>query len=89
MFKMIGILFLALAAAAGDAHAAGLRGDAPENSRLLKLVVLSRHGVRSPTQSPEELARWASRPWPQWPGWLKLCLNKRRKTNKQIQKTLA
>ena len=44
MFKMIGILFLALAAAAGDAHAAGLRGDAPENSRLLKLVVLSRHG---------------------------------------------
>ena len=67
MFKMIGILFLALAAAAGDAHAAGLRGDAPENSRLLKLVVLSRHGVRSPTQSPEELARWASRPWPQWP----------------------
>ena len=64
MFKMLGILFLALAAAAGDAQAAGLRGDVPENGRLLRLVVLSRHGVRSPTQSPEELARGASRPWP-------------------------
>lgn len=67
MFKMLGILFLALAAAAGDAQAAGLRGNVPENGRLLRLVVLSRHGVRSPTQSPEELARWASRPWPRWP----------------------
>ena len=67
MFKMLGILFLALAAAAGDAQAAGLRGNVPENGRLLRLVVLSRHGVRSPTQSQEELARWASRPWPRWP----------------------
>lgn len=31
------------------------------------VVVLSRHGVRSPTH-PAELQAYASRPWPAWPG---------------------
>ncbi|MBE6441884.1 MAG: histidine-type phosphatase [Desulfovibrio desulfuricans] len=34
---------------------------------LLKVVALSRHGVRAPVQSPETLALWSSRAWPQWP----------------------
>ena len=29
--------------------------------RLLKVVALSRHGVRSPTQSPATLSAWSSR----------------------------
>ena len=34
--------------------------------RLLKVVALSRHGVRSPTQSPATLSAWSSRIWPAW-----------------------
>lgn len=34
--------------------------------RLLKVVALSRHGVRSPTQSPETLNAWSDRRWPVW-----------------------
>lgn len=34
--------------------------------KLLKVVALSRHGVRSPTQSPATLAAWSSRIWPAW-----------------------
>ena len=42
-------------------------GDAPvQNARLVKTVILSRHGVRPPTQSPETLASWSSRAWPAW-----------------------
>lgn len=40
---------------------------------LERVVVLSRHGVRAPTQHAHELAAWAARPWPAWPvprGWL-------------------
>ncbi|MET0550904.1 MAG: histidine-type phosphatase [Xanthomonas sp.] len=44
-------------AAASAPHAAQVR---------LTLVVL-RHGVRAPTQSPQELAKYAAQPWPQWP----------------------
>lgn len=41
--------------------------------KLIRMVVLSRHGVRSPTQSAETLAGWSAQPWPHWPvqrGWL-------------------
>ena len=33
---------------------------------LEKVVVSSRHGVRSPTQSAEMLASWSPRQWPEW-----------------------
>lgn len=36
---------------------------APETLRMV--VVLARHGVRSPTD-PDELTRYAARPWPNW-----------------------
>ena len=46
----------------------GLAGQDSVQSapRLLKVVVLSRHGVRPPTQSPETLAAWSRRSWPDW-----------------------
>ena len=40
---------------------------APERPVLLKTVVLMRHGVRAPTQSPETLREWSAKPWPVWP----------------------
>ena len=33
---------------------------------LLRAVVVSRHGVRTPTMSNEVLANWARQPWPTW-----------------------
>ncbi|WP_165175013.1 histidine-type phosphatase [Desulfovibrio sp. ZJ369] len=47
-----------------DCAFAGADGD---KARLLKVVALSRHGVRSPTQDMKTLALWSSRPWPHWP----------------------
>jgi 4-phytase/acid phosphatase len=34
---------------------------------LERVVVVERHGVRSPTKSPQALAPWADKAWPQWP----------------------
>ena len=39
----------------------------PHTEELLNVVVVSRHGVRSPTQSPEKLHGWADKKWPAWP----------------------
>lgn len=33
---------------------------------LVKVVILSRHGVRSPLVDPSVLAAWTSSPWPVW-----------------------
>lgn len=44
-----------------------LAGSEDGTARLLKIVALSRHGVRSPTQDMKTLSLWSSRPWPQWP----------------------
>ncbi len=33
----------------------------------MRVVAVSRHGVRSPTQSAAELAEWSNRAWPEWP----------------------
>ena len=46
---------------------AGLAGpDDASTPRLLKVVALSRHGIRPPTQSPETLKAWSLRSWPRW-----------------------
>ncbi len=34
---------------------------------LERVVLVQRHGVRAPTQSPEQLADWSRREWPRWP----------------------
>ena len=41
--------------------------EAGSDERLLKLVGLSRHGVRAPTQKKELLDLWSTRSWPVWP----------------------
>ena len=33
---------------------------------LVKLVIVSRHGVRTPIPQASELAHWSPSPWPQW-----------------------
>ncbi len=42
-------------------------GEAAPSGKLLKIVALSRHGVRSPTQSDKTLALWSTKTWPSWP----------------------
>ena len=37
-----------------------------EEAKLVKMVILARHGVRSPTQSADTLAQWSRRDWPEW-----------------------
>jgi 4-phytase / acid phosphatase len=47
---------------------AGVARSAPAGSSTLQMVVvLSRHGVRSPTH-PTELQAYAAQPWPTWAG---------------------
>ena len=45
----------------------GLAQQGDSQPRLTKIVALTRHGVRSPTQSAATLAQWSTRTWPQWP----------------------
>ena len=60
-------VFIVTAALAGVLFCSPLPDALAQDSpRLLKVVALSRHGVRSPTQSPETLASWSSRAWPAW-----------------------
>ncbi len=42
-------------------------GPASAEPVLERVVLVQRHGVRAPTQSPETLAQWSARGWPQWP----------------------
>ncbi|MDP1748127.1 MAG: hypothetical protein Q8L22_01615 [Reyranella sp.] len=39
----------------------------PPGWQMERVVMLARHNVRAPTQSPEELAKYAASPWPDWP----------------------
>ena len=43
-----------------------LLSAAAEDDVLQKVVIVSRHGVRTPIVAPAELALWSSRPWPAW-----------------------
>ena len=48
---------------------AGAQDDyTPPTGKLLKMVVVSRHGVRSPLETNSALATWTNgRAWPEWP----------------------
>lgn len=69
-FKALMLVLLAAAPHATPASTA--RADT-----LVKVVVLSRHGVRSPIPGQAELAMWTSSPWPVWncavPPAIKVC----------------
>ena len=42
--------------------------EAPASGPVLdKVVIVSRHGVRSPTQARHTLEEWSVRTWPEWP----------------------
>lgn len=58
------LLFLAMGVAFRHAHAADV---APAPWVLERAVLLQRHGVRAPTDTPSALARYSARPWPHWP----------------------
>jgi 4-phytase / acid phosphatase len=63
-----GLAFLPTTASAQSQEVAG----GPPGT-LLKFVILSRHGVRSPTLDPKELATWTKSPWPEWTCATKTC----------------
>lgn len=39
----------------------------PPGWQTERVVLLARHSVQAPAQSPEELSRFAASPWPSWP----------------------
>jgi len=44
-----------------------LAGVADAQPRLVRVVIVMRHGVRPPTQPNAALAKFAAQPWPDWP----------------------
>lgn len=56
------LTLVALLVPAGPMPASAADGD-----HLVKVVVLSRHGVRAPTQKHKTLEEWSERVWPVWP----------------------
>ena len=59
MIRLIALITAAVVLAAGTAQAAPLH--------LVRVVVVTRHGVRPPTQSNAELAKYSDKAWPDWP----------------------
>src|SRR5579883_206608 len=64
--KKLAVLLL-VAFFAGSAAVRTSAAPADQPSRLLMVVVMSRHGVRSPSH-PSELNAYAAQPWPTWTG---------------------
>jgi len=42
-------------------------GETTGHEQVLQRVILIRHGIRSPTKAPADLAKYAADPWPAWP----------------------
>jgi len=57
--RLVVLIAAAFALAAGGAEAAPLH--------LVRVVLVTRHGVRPPTQSNAELAKYSDKAWPDWP----------------------
>ena len=57
---------IALAALLASIGAIPLIASAQGDEVLQKVVVVNRHGVRTPIASSAEMANWSSRPWPAW-----------------------
>src|SRR5690349_10344765 len=65
--RVLAVILLIAACGVGVERVA-LEAQAPAvNAEALQfVVVLSRHGVRTPTNTPEDLQDYAPRPWPKW-----------------------
>ena len=59
MIRIAALFAVTIFLAAGAAQAAPLH--------LVRVVLVTRHGVRPPTQSNAELAKYADKAWPEWP----------------------
>jgi 4-phytase/acid phosphatase len=59
-------LLLALYAACSVAIAFAQKAEDAGPGTLKFAVILSRHGVRSPTGSPDQLNQYSAQPWPKW-----------------------
>lgn len=64
--KWLLFAYVAGALAVSNAYSQEQVSSAPVCEELQKVVVISRHGVRAPTQAAETLASWSKRKWPQW-----------------------
>ncbi|MDE1148899.1 MAG: histidine-type phosphatase [Azospirillaceae bacterium] len=60
-------LILALAAGLMAGTAGAAMSANPDKPVLERVVMLTRHGVRSPTKGPAELRRLSDQDWPTWP----------------------
>ncbi len=66
-YPLLALLFCLFLPAAVSAQASNSHGGSASKGDKLKLVViLSRHGVRSPTWTPARLNTYSALPWPKW-----------------------
>ena len=60
------VLIAAFAVSASLALLGARAAAAQPSDTLLQVVLVSRHGVRTPTIPPDVMAAWAAQPWPAW-----------------------
>jgi 4-phytase/acid phosphatase len=58
---------IALSVALGLSAPAAGAGENGTQEHVVQRVILMRHGIRSPTKAPADLARYAAEAWPSWP----------------------
>ncbi|MFS3134794.1 histidine-type phosphatase [Gluconacetobacter sacchari] len=66
-WRLLGAALMLAATCGGGARAATPGPAALAGATLEKLVLVSRHGIRSPTTAPEGLKALTGRDWPAWP----------------------
>jgi 4-phytase / acid phosphatase len=73
LLRVMAYSLLPAAFAVGAVRIAAAQSAAPQNQKLQFVVIVSRHGVRSPTGKPDRLNHYSAKPWPAWsvpPGYL-------------------
>ncbi len=67
MQRLLACMLLAILVATASTAGAEEKVLPDDQGERVRVVVLSRHGVRSPTQEGKTLASWSARAWPEWP----------------------